>query len=170
MNLSTSSDQNIIERDIYCPYCHYENALLISGVAEKKSTLQLPAYGLKYMLSFIFTFGIYALINGMPWIEIKRTTEHNTYGFCSKCGKTYNAGVPMQIRAMKREPKLYRSEKNKIIFGLCAGISEYTGIPVKIVRTLMVIYSLSILPGILYTVIGAFDIVPFKPENPNQKN
>ncbi|VVB74712.1 PspC domain protein [Candidatus Tiddalikarchaeum anstoanum] len=64
-----------------------------------------------------------------------------------------------------KEKKLYRSRKDKIIFGVCGGIAEYLGIDSTLIRILAVILLLS---GswfvVLYILLGI--IIP---ENPNEK-
>lgn len=69
MNLNTENTQTIIERDIHCPYCNSEKALLISEIADKRSVLKIPEFDKKYLLNTIFTFGLYALVHGFPFIE-----------------------------------------------------------------------------------------------------
>ena len=163
MNLNTENAQTIIERDIHCPCCDTDKALLISEITDKRSVLKLPDLDRKYWLSLIFTFGLYALVHGFPFIEKKRTYEYATYGFCPYCGKTYNAGVPKSINAEKRK-KVYRSLKDKKIFGICGGIAEYTGRNVKAVRIAMVIYALGFIPAIIYLVIGLANIMEVNPK------
>jgi len=197
MNLNTSNEQNIIERDVHCPYCQSDKALLISGIGEKRSVLQLPDYGKKYWLCVIFTFGLYMLVHGFPMIEKKRVFEFNTYGFCPHCGKTYNASTPAAAKAAKvKSPKVYRSLRDKKLFGICGGIAEYTGLSVTLVRIAMVIYILfgclsaisylilrlknemiimpiysllGILPAIAYPLLGLTNIMPENPKH-QEKN
>ncbi|MBI4155221.1 PspC domain-containing protein [Candidatus Woesearchaeota archaeon] len=58
--------------------------------------------------------------------------------------------------------KLYRSSKNKIIFGICGGIGEYLDIDPTIIRLLWIIFTLlSLGVGILAYIIAAF-IIPKK--------
>ena len=163
MNLNTENSQTIIERDVHCPYCDSDKAMLISEIAEKRSILKMPDLDRKYWLSFYFTFGLYALVHGFPFIEKKRVFNYNTYGFCPHCGKTYNAGVPNSISAEKRK-KVYRSLKNKKIFGICGGIAEYTGRNVKAIRIAMVLHSFAIFPAILYFVLGLTNIMEINPK------
>jgi len=173
LNLNNENSQIIIERDVHCPYCDSDKALLISEIADKKSTLQSPDLGKKFWLSVLFTFGIYAMIHGFPIIEKKRIYNYNTYGFCPHCGKTYNAGVPTSMKSEKHK-KVYRSLFNNKIFGICGGISEFTGINVKVIRITMVLYSIGIIPAIIYFIIGIFDIMEINPkqlsENGNNGN
>ena len=141
MTLTQSNEQNIIERDIYCPFCQNERALLISELSKKSSALQMPNYGLEYWLRVIFTGWIYAIVRGFKLIEKERTYKYTTYGFCSCCGNSFNAGVPAAVEnAVKSESKkLYKSVRQKKVKGVCGGIAEYTGLPVKLVRLNMVL-------------------------------
>lgn len=169
MNLNAENSQTIIERDVHCPYCDSDKALLINEIADKRSVIKLPDLDRKYWLSFIFTFGIYALVHGFPFIEKKRIYNYNTYGFCPHCGKTYNAGVPNSIKAEKHK-KVYLSIKDKKFFGICGGIAEYTGINVKLIRIAMVIYGLGFLPAIIYFVIGLANIMEVNPKQLKELN
>lgn len=63
MNLNTENAQTIIERDVHCPYCDSDKALLISEIADKRTVLKMPDLDRKYWLSFTFTFGLYALVH-----------------------------------------------------------------------------------------------------------
>ena len=163
MNLNLSSEQNVIERDVHCPFCKSDKAMIISGVSEKKSVLQFPDYGKKYWLCVFFTFGLYMLVHGFPIFEKKRTIEYNTYGFCTQCGKTYNAGTPKAVKANnEKSPKLYRSLNNKVIFGICGGVAEFTGLSPKLVRIVMVLYGFSFMPAIVYFALGLLKIIPVK--------
>lgn len=163
MNLNTENAQTIIERDVHCPYCDSDKALLISEIADKRTVLKMPDLDRKYWLNTIFTFGLYAFVHGFPFIEKKRVYDYSTYGFCPHCGKTYNAGVPNSIKTEKRK-KVYRSLKDKKIFGICGGIAEYTGRNVKAIRIAMVIYALSVFPAIIYFVLGLTNIMEVNPK------
>jgi phage shock protein C len=62
------------------------------------------------------------------------------------------------------EPKkLYRSNSNKMICGVCQGIAEYINIDPTIVRLLWVIFSICGV-GILVYIIAAI-IMPIKEED-----
>lgn len=163
MNLNTENAQTIIERDVHCPYCDSDKALLISEISNKRTVLKMPDLDRKYWLSFYFTFGLYALIHGFPFIEKKRVYDYNTYGFCPHCGKTYNAGVPNSIKVEKRK-KVYCSLKDKKIFGICGGIAEYTGRNVKAIRIAMILHSFTFFPAILYFVLGFTNIMEINPK------
>jgi phage shock protein PspC (stress-responsive transcriptional regulator) len=155
MTLNTTNEQNVIQRDIHCPFCNGNQALLISGLAEKSSSLLCPpAYGLKYFLCVSFTFGIHAITHGLPMIEKKRRYEFATYGFCPQCGKKYDAGTPDSGSAKLEQPKFYKSLRQKKVMGICGGISEYTGLSLKLVRLGMVLHGICIFPAILYLVAG----------------
>lgn len=167
MNINTENAQTIIERDVHCPYCDSDKALLISELTDKRSILQMPDAGKKYWLCVIFTLGLYMLIHGFPIIEKKRIYEYTTYGFCPHCGKTYNAGVPSSKTNKSKSPKLYRSAENKMILGICGGISEFTGLSVTLVRIVMALYCISIIPAIMYFVLGGLNIIPVNPKHIN---
>jgi phage shock protein PspC (stress-responsive transcriptional regulator) len=143
--------------------------MIISGISEKRSVLQMPDYGKKYWLCVFFTFGLYMLIHGFPMIEKKRIYEYSTYGFCPHCGKTYNAGAPASVKPSAKKPKVYRSVNQKVIFGICGGISEFTGLSVKLVRIVMVIRCCMFFPAILYFVLGGLNIIPVNPKQLNGK-
>lgn len=164
MTIQNESTQNTIERHVHCPYCNSEDGMLISQLAEKSSVLQMPAFGKKFWLSTILTFGIYPLVHGFPAIEKKRIYTYHTYGFCPYCGKTYNAGVPAAMQTTSQQhQKVYRSLFDRKIFGICGGIAEFTGLSPKLVRIAMVIYGFAF--GIPYLLLGALNIIP---ENPQQ--
>lgn len=58
--------------------------------------------------------------------------------------------------------RLYRSNNNKVIFGVCGGIGEYLDIDPTVVRLLWVLFTvLSIGAGIIAYIIAAF-IIPKK--------
>ena len=61
------------------------------------------------------------------------------------------------------EKKLYKSSKNKIIDGVCAGIAEYFNIDPTLVRIGMVLFSAMGGAGILAYIIMAI-IMPRNPE------
>ncbi|MGN0576612.1 MAG: PspC domain-containing protein [Ruminococcus sp.] len=170
MNINTINEQNIIERDVHCPYCDSDKALLISEISEQRSILQMPDYGKKYWLCVIFTFGLYMLVHGFPMIEKKRVYGYTTYGFCPHCGKTYNAGVPASKVNKTKSPKLYRSLEQKKIFGICGGIAEFTGLSIKLVRIVMVLYCFGFMPAIIYFILGLFDIIPVNPKQINSNS
>lgn len=62
------------------------------------------------------------------------------------------------------EPKkLYRSNANKMVCGVCQGIAEYINIDPTIIRLLWVIFSIFGV-GILVYIVAAI-IMPIKEEN-----
>jgi len=61
------------------------------------------------------------------------------------------------------EKKLYKSSKNKIIDGVCAGIAEYFNIDPTLVRIGLVLFSAMGGAGILAYIIMAI-IMPRNPE------
>lgn len=69
------------------------------------------------------------------------------------------------------DKKLYRSDNNKILCGICGGIGEYFGIDPVIVRLILVILCLVGFSGIIAYIIAIF-IVPARPKKnlSHQKN
>ena len=61
------------------------------------------------------------------------------------------------------EKRLYKSNKNKMIDGVCAGIAEYFGIDPTLVRLGTVVLSCAVGSGILAYIICACII----PRDPN---
>lgn len=62
------------------------------------------------------------------------------------------------------EKKLYRSEVDKKIAGVCGGISEYFKIDSTIVRLLLVVFCLMGGAGVLLYII-AWIVMPERPQN-----
>ena len=60
------------------------------------------------------------------------------------------------------EKKLYKSNQNKMIDGVCGGIAEYFGIDPTVVRLLWALFSLMGGCGILAYIIAAI-IIPRNP-------
>lgn len=61
------------------------------------------------------------------------------------------------------DKKLYKSNDNKMIDGVCAGIAEYFGIDPTLIRLGWVIFCLLGGSGILAYIIAAI-VIPRKPE------
>ena len=60
------------------------------------------------------------------------------------------------------QKKLYRSNQNKMIAGVCGGIAEYFGIDPTVVRLGLVVLSLLPFSGVLAYLIAAI-IIPRAP-------
>jgi phage shock protein C len=60
------------------------------------------------------------------------------------------------------EKKLYKSNQNKMIDGVCGGIAEYFGIDSTVVRLIWALFSLMGGSGILAYIIAAI-IIPRSP-------
>ena len=60
------------------------------------------------------------------------------------------------------EKKLYKSNQNKMLDGVCGGIAEYFGIDPTVVRLIWALYSLMGGCGILAYIIAAI-IIPRNP-------
>ena len=66
------------------------------------------------------------------------------------------------MRAAIMEKKLYKSNQNKMIDGVCGGIAEYFGIDPTVVRLIWALFSLMGGCGILAYIIAAI-IIPRNP-------
>lgn len=64
--------------------------------------------------------------------------------------------------------KLYKIKKDKKIFGVCAGLSEYLDFDVSIIRIIWLVCAFCGV-GILAYIIAAI-ILPFKEEIPDKYN
>ena len=60
------------------------------------------------------------------------------------------------------EKKLYKSNQNKMIDGVCGGIAEYFGIDPTVVRLIWALFSLMGGSGLLAYIIAAI-IIPRSP-------
>lgn len=60
--------------------------------------------------------------------------------------------------------KLYRSNQNRIIMGVCGGLGEYFNVDPTVVRLIVAIVTLiaGILPGVIGYVVASF-IIPQDP-------
>lgn len=159
MNSQQNKD-NIVLKDVHCPYCDSDNALLINKTTSKRISLQLPAYGLKFLFSLLYLSIVHMFIHGFKLIEVKKVINCITYGFCPHCGNTYSMAPPEVIKAETQEPKFCKIQNGKVVMGLCKGISEYTGISLLWIRIMTVFYAFTVIGAILYFLIGA--CVPFK--------
>lgn len=146
---------NIVAKDVHCPFCETDNAILLNKTTSRKISLQLPAYGLKFVLSLLYLAFVQIWINGYKLIEAIKTIDNVTYGFCPRCGNSYSMAPPETVKKEVKEPKFYRIKDGKVVMGMCKGIAEYTGIPLLWVRIMTVLYCLSIIGLLLYFLIGA---------------
>ncbi|HIG92575.1 TPA: PspC domain-containing protein [Candidatus Woesearchaeota archaeon] len=62
--------------------------------------------------------------------------------------------------------RLYRSEKDKVLGGVCAGIADYFEIDLVIVRVLWVILTLFSMGAGLLAYLIAWAIIPLQPKHP----
>ena len=60
------------------------------------------------------------------------------------------------------EKKLYKSNKEKLICGVCGGIAEYLGIDPTLVRLIFVLFGLMGF-GVLFYIIAVF-VIPNQPD------
>ena len=89
-----SNNQVIIERDMHCPYCGGNSAVLISETVKNKKLVGCAPIGLKDGCLICVTGGCWTLISGLPLIDVKEETITNIFGFCPNCGNTYPVNKP----------------------------------------------------------------------------
>ena len=99
MNTQYNID-NIIAKDVHCPYCDSANAVLLNKTSSRKFAFQLPAFGLKFVLSLLYLSIIHICINGFKLFETIKTIDNVTYVFCPNCGNSYSMAPPEQILPM----------------------------------------------------------------------
>lgn len=168
--LNQGKGKNVILKDVHCPYCNSDKATLISTVVSKKFAFQLPAYGLKFVLSLLYLSFVQIWVNGFKFFEAIKTVDTVTYAFCPICGNSYSMAAPDTIKDEMSAPKFYRINSGKCIMGICTGISEYTGISLLWVRIMTVLYALTGIVPVLYFLVGA--CIPYKEtaeKEPNKK-
>ena len=60
------------------------------------------------------------------------------------------------------EKRLYRSNNNKVLLGICGGIGEYLNVDPVVIRLLWVIFCCMGGSGVLAYIIAAI-IIPYQP-------
>lgn len=136
-------DENtVIMSECHCPYCEKDKAVLINKEVSRKWSLQLPAFGLKFLFSVLYLSFIHIFRYGMKLIEVVKKTDILTYCFCPECGNAYSLNAPKEITDEIADNKLYKIVKGKLIMGICKGISVLTEIPLLWIRIVTVIYGI----------------------------
>lgn len=93
--MSKNNNQVIIERDMFCPYCSENSAVLISETIKNKKIIGCAPVGLKNGCLLMLTGGCWAIIRGFPLMDEKEEHITNLYGFCPCCGNTYPVNKPV---------------------------------------------------------------------------
>ena len=60
------------------------------------------------------------------------------------------------VKIMGGSKRLYKSRKNRMICGVCAGIAEYLNVDVTIIRLLVVVLSGMAFSGVVAYFVAAF--------------
>lgn len=89
-----NNNQVIIERDMHCPYCNENSAVLISETTKSKQVVGCAPVGVKNGCLLYVTGGCWAIISGFPIYDVKAEYTTNLYGFCPCCGNTYVVTKP----------------------------------------------------------------------------
>ncbi len=147
-------DSAVIVKDVHCPYCDSDQAVLINRVAEKGISLYFFYGGLKFILCLMFLNLLYIYEHGFKFFEARKRIASTPYVFCPRCGNSFMMKAPEDESVhMPASPKFYRQREGKILGGLCRGISEYIDMPVWWIRLVMVIYCLLVI-GIIFYLAG----------------
>lgn len=142
MSKKSANRNNVILRNVHCPYCNTDEAVLINKETANKYSLQLPAFGLKFMLSVLYLGFIHIYRYGCKLIQIVKKNDNITYCFCPKCGNSYSLNAPSEIINENEDKKLYKIENGKLLKGICKGISVLTEIPLLWIRIMTAIYGI----------------------------
>lgn len=84
----------VIERDMHCPFCESDSAVLISETVREKAVIGFAPIGCKNSLLLMVTCGCWALVSGVPLNDVKVDHVTHIYGFCPCCGNTYPVTKP----------------------------------------------------------------------------
>jgi phage shock protein C len=74
----------------------------------------------------------------------------------------------MKAESNDKEKKLYRSQTNRMLAGVCGGISEYLDMDVKLIRLIVLAAAFIGGIGLIFYVASAF-LVPNNPEKDSEK-
>ena len=89
-----NNNQVVIERDMFCPYCESNSAVLISETVGRKSVKGCAPIGIKNGCLLYITGGCWAIVSGFPLFDTKEEIKTNLFGFCPCCGNTYTVNKP----------------------------------------------------------------------------
>ena len=73
-------EPTVIERNVKCPFCGYEHAMIISKEDKIKTGLGLPAYGLRSLLRLMYLGIFHIAISGFRIFQITQKKDTCTYG------------------------------------------------------------------------------------------
>ncbi len=89
-----SNQQFIIEKDMFCPFCGGNSAVLIGEIVKSKKVFGCAPLGLKDGCLICLTGGCWTIISGLPLCDVKTESITSLYGFCPCCGNTYPVNKP----------------------------------------------------------------------------
>ena len=144
----------LIERDVHCPFCEKDKAILFSKTTSKSVSLQYPAYGLKFLISVVYLAIIHIIINGFKIMELAIKYNDVTYVFCPECGNSCSMEPSQDIKEEAEGNKFYKVRTDKKVMGVCTGISEYTGISLIWVRMITFIHCIFLWGFFVYIILG----------------
>ena len=94
---------------------------------------------------------------------------------CKHCGEMLpGAGAGRSASAGPRpmgSKPLYRSQQDRMLSGVCAGLAAYMGMDVTLMRILVAVLILvtGVVPGVVVYVVGAL-VIPEEPILPNSQD
>lgn len=92
------------------------------------------------------------MARGMEYKEMRQMIIRRR-AFMDALAQAGKKGVFIMAEKQDKVKKLYRSKKNRILGGVCAGVAEYLGIDPNIVRVIWVIVSLVYGLGLLAYIV-----------------
>ena len=84
----------VIERNMYCPYCGNNSAVLISETVKDYKLIGSAPIGIKNACLLYLTCGCWSIVSGIPIMDIKGEHTEKLYGFCPHCGNTFPVNKP----------------------------------------------------------------------------
>lgn len=79
MSLRKSQENEVLDKEIHCPYCETDHAVLLTKITAKKISIQYPAFGLKFLLSLLYLSVVQIMIYGYKLIEAVKKIDSVTY-------------------------------------------------------------------------------------------
>jgi phage shock protein PspC (stress-responsive transcriptional regulator)/uncharacterized membrane protein YqjE len=114
----------------------------------------LPIFG--GILVLLYGLGILGGERKKKKRKEKRNNELKERTKARYASATRGPGGQIDSFAFKKKKKLFKSIRDKKLFGVCGGIAEYTGIDATLIRILFVVFFLvgSGTPALLYLALG----------------
>ncbi len=132
------------------------NIFLILNIEVNLSMIESAA---NFVIDNLRTIFIVALLIGFLFLLVQKEPRKDKYSYKNSRGYEFNMN---RGENMKR---LYRSSKDKLLGGLCAGIAEYFDVDPVLVRIIWVILAFASLGTAILIYIILWIVVPRNPEH-----